>query len=104
MISMDSLDGGCRWEFEIDDEPVGGLRVKVYDDAWQAFTDVPEFFTALAALGRRALVEDVVEVLDRLGFTDTTPHLPGDPHTRERFLALQRETLGTAESPEGMGA
>lgn len=104
MISMDSLDGGCRWEFEIDDEPVGGLRVKVYDDAWQAFTDVPEFFTALAALGRGALVEEVVEILDLLGFTDTTPDLPASPHTRERFLALQRETLGTAETAEGTDA
>lgn len=89
MISMDSLGGGGRWEFAIDDEAGGGLRVKVYDDAWQAFADVPEFFTALADLGRGALLDEVVEILDRLGFADTTKRLPDDPATRAAFHAVQ---------------
>lgn len=102
MISMDNLDGGCRWEFAIDDEP-GGLRLGVYDDAWQAFAAVPEFFTALTALGRGALVEEVVEILDALGFTDTTPRVPADPATRAAFQTAQQRTQQDTQPDTAQG-
>lgn len=98
MVAMDTEGGGAAWEFAIDDEPGGGLRVKVYDEAWRAFVDVPEFFAALADLGRGALLDEVVEILDRLGFIDATKRLPDDPAIRARFLAL-RAGEGSA-SPE----
>lgn len=99
-VSMDNLGGGCAWEFSIDDEVGGGLRVKVYDDGWKAFVDVPEFFTAVAALGRGALLSEVIEILDSLGFTDTTKRLPDDPATRARFHAAQQTAEVPDEAPE----
>lgn len=84
--------GGCRWEFAIDEEDAGGrcLRVKIYDEAWAAFTEVPEFFAALAELGRGAMTEDVVPVLDRLGFRDMTARV--NPHTQATTPATNEET------------
>lgn len=103
MVAMDTTRGGAAWEFAIDDEPGGGLRVKVYDEAWRAFADVPEFFAAMAALGRGALLDEVVEILDSLGFTDITKRLPDDPATRTAFLATQPED-GAAETPDACAA
>lgn len=64
--------GGCRWEFVIDEEEGGALRLKVFDGAWVAFTQIPEFFESLAGLGRSAEVEDVVELMASLGYRDFT--------------------------------
>lgn len=98
-VSMDNLGGGCAWEFAIDDEIGGGLRVKVYDDGWQAFADVPDFFTALAALGRGALLDEVIEVLNALGFTDATKRVPDDPAIAEALRAVQSDAAMAGLDP-----
>lgn len=67
--------GGQRWEFCVEEVPVqcrGCLRVRVFDDGFAAFAAVPEFFARLADLGVGASVEEVVAVLDGLGFVDLT--------------------------------
>jgi hypothetical protein len=93
-IVVQRLDGrGGLWEFAIDEERHGGLRVKVYDEAWQAFTAIPEFFAALAEFGRGTLVDEVVEVLDSLGFRDATQRVPADDRTR---AALDAHAAGDA--------
>lgn len=45
-------DGGCLWEFTIVRKVLVGnayLRADVFDDAWGAFAEIPEFFAHLAA-------------------------------------------------------
>lgn len=77
--------GGVFWEFTITQGDAGGaeLRVKLFDDAWGAFTEIPEFFAGLAALGRDASVEEVVDLLTSLGSVDATvrerPQPPAAP-------------------------
>src|SRR5437879_2598105 len=67
--------GGCAWEFmveEVDLSPSGpAIRVKVFDDAFAVFAQMPEFFAALAAEKTDAL-DGVREILDRLGAVDET--------------------------------
>lgn len=96
---------GCEWEFVVTErtfapnrrlaellpevvpqrEGVLGLQVCTFDDAWDAYTELPEFFTELAAMTRAARpgrplvravpyrLEDVRDLCLRLGFTDDTP-------------------------------
>lgn len=64
--------GGCHWEFQVVRHDVG-CRVEVFDDAWQAFTDRPDIFAALAGLGEGGVDFILIrEVLDGLGLTDAT--------------------------------
>lgn len=72
MVCLQAPDGGVKWEFAIAHEAIGALRVKVFDDAWEAFTAIPEFFAGLAALGSGAMLEEVVELLDSIGARDAT--------------------------------
>lgn len=65
-------DGGCYWEFTVRKVGDIGVRVDVFDDAWAAFTEIPEFFARLAAIGRRATLDDVRGILDGLGSQDAT--------------------------------
>jgi hypothetical protein len=73
-VQASAEGGGVAWEFEIVEEttPPGALRVYVFDDAWQAFDQVPEFFFALVGLGGKATLEKVRGALDLLGAVDET--------------------------------
>lgn len=75
-------DGGVAWEFTVEEIELGGrpvIRVKVFDDAFAAFTQIPEFFTRLAT-GATTTLDDVRELLDCMGAADETkrrnPHAP----------------------------
>lgn len=75
VVTAATAEDGCVWEFMITEHDLRGpaLRVGVFDDAWDAFTQMPELFTALAELGPRVTLDQVVALLNRLGFTDRTP-------------------------------
>jgi hypothetical protein len=75
-VELASREGGCAWEFEITGEGDLGVRIKMFSDAWRAFTDVPELFPALAALGPSATLADVRRLLDRQGWEDITRRTP----------------------------
>lgn len=56
-----------------------GVKVSIFSDAWSAFTAAPEFFKGLSELGNNSSVEDVVELMNTLGWADKTPRVnPND--------------------------
>jgi hypothetical protein len=74
-VGADSSDGGCLWEFMIEEHVFtsreAALRVCLFDDAWQAYAQVPELFAALAA-DRPQTFDELRIVLDRVGARDIT--------------------------------
>jgi hypothetical protein len=102
--------GGVAWEFSIDEIELGGkpvTQVKVFDDAYAAFTQIPEFFAALADEAP-ATVAAVVALLDQLGAIDETDRVgprdamaksrgPHDETVREALrLAVREASTGSA--------
>ena len=79
MASAKGTGGGCAWEFMIAEHPIGRgqppLHVALFDDAFGAFTQVPELFAALAEQGERATLDSVRAVLDGLGAVDETARI-----------------------------
>lgn len=84
-VSAEADDGGCAWQFaavEHDQRDMGGhkaVRVEVFDEAFAAFREIPEFFAALDAMPATNLA-DVVTILRRLDIADVTerempPHI-----------------------------
>lgn len=84
--------GGVAWEFGVEEFDLNGptVQVKLFSDAFAAFTQIPEFFAALAELhdtehGNRApnvTLGDVRRILDRLGATDRTERV--NPYSSRR--------------------
>ena len=70
-------EDGCRWEFAVQAHPSLGLTLRLFADAWVAFTECPELFTALAELDAEVTAEEVAERLLALGLTDATPYERG---------------------------
>lgn len=62
----------CTWEFGIRQVSNIGVRVEIYDDAWKAYTAIPELFARLAELERGSTLDDIRAILDGLGYTDRT--------------------------------
>jgi hypothetical protein len=90
MVSLSSPTGRCTWEFGVRQVGNFGVRVEVFDDAWAAFTAIPEFFARLAALGRRATLDDVRGILDSLGFQDVTDRETPEAHSDKGPTARER--------------
>jgi hypothetical protein len=70
-----TADGdGSKWEFEVQERELGGktcLRLKMFDDAFEAFYDIPEFFLRLRGYQPRTLRE-LRMLLDHIGAVDAT--------------------------------
>ncbi len=62
------------WEFLVEEHHLSGraLCVYLFDSAWPAFAQIPEFFEALSGEDAPRTLADVRAVLDRLGATDVT--------------------------------
>lgn len=71
-------EGGCAWEFTISQYDLSGeaVRVSVFDDAFDAFTMLDDFFAALAAEAPSTL-QHVRHILDRIGASDSTERFRG---------------------------
>jgi hypothetical protein len=103
-VSASANGGGVAWEFEIEEMELGGkpvTRVKVFDDAYAAFAQVPELFAALAD-GAGTTLTACRGLLDMLGAADETgrtgprgeaPRVVRGPHD-----AAIREALRLAQS------
>lgn len=99
--------GGVAWEFQIEEMELGGkqvTRAKIFDDAYEAFTQVPELFAALADGGGSTLT-GVRDLLDMLGAVDETERVspyaertrpPRSAHDETVRAALQ---IAIAEAP-----
>ena len=94
--------GGVAWEFQIEEMELGGnlvTRVKVFDDAFAAFAQIPELFAALAD-GLAGTLVSVREVLDGLGAVDETerksPHAEKIQAERDFRDSTVREALRIA--------
>lgn len=83
-IRAASREGGCHWEFTAVQVGNIGVQVCVFDDAWRAFNDLPEFFQALAARGKGTTLADVREILDNLGAVDSTQRIDPDTVIKRR--------------------
>jgi hypothetical protein len=70
--------GGAAWEFDVEEHDLGkpALRLRMFSDSWDAFAQIPAFFTALCVDGPCTLV-DLREILARLGARDTTQRKHG---------------------------
>ena len=75
VISKAAKGGGCDWEFYVVEIADIGVQVRMYDDAWQSFDEAPELFAGLGGLAPnegRPGFDDVLALLDRLGYRDAT--------------------------------
>lgn len=89
-------EGGSAWSFSVVDDR-GSARLNMFYDGWRAFHDVPEFFAGLAELRDNTSLEQVRDLLDRLGAVDTTPRVRPEYLTREQQDA---ERLAQIEARE----
>lgn len=71
-VQSASTGGGVAWEFEVERVPDIGIRLGMFDDSWDAFTEYPDLFRELQALGKGTNLDEIRDVLDRLGFKDIT--------------------------------
>ena len=91
-------DGGVAWEFQIDGYDLSGpvTRLKMFQDSYAAFAQMPEFFEMLAEQ-RPVTLTEVRDILHALGAVDETPrespYPPRKPTPRERVVA-QLDRLG----------
>lgn len=82
-VMLRPIGGGTwatsEWKFGVEEYDLFGTNpicVEVFDDAFAAFTQIPEFFTSLATENITTL--DALEaLLLRLGAADETPWQPG---------------------------
>lgn len=74
-ISASYQDDGASWGFPVREHTFSGgtsaIRVEVFDDAFAAFTQIPEFFAALAD-EEIATLDGVRRLLDRMGAREDT--------------------------------
>lgn len=74
-ISASVPGDGSAWNFSIEEKDFGShgtaICLKIFEDAFAAFADIPEFFAALAADGVTTL-DGVRKLLDSLGAVDET--------------------------------
>jgi hypothetical protein len=75
-VNAGPADGGSGvlWEFTVTEHRHGTrklIKLGIFDDAFAAFRDVPEFFAALDAMPAMS-IDDVVVILRRLGAVDRT--------------------------------
>jgi hypothetical protein len=96
-VAASAGGGGSHWSVTVEQYRFGkgqpSARVCVFQDAFQAFTQVPEFFAALAASAACTL-DDVRAVLDSIGAADETPrHAPGEKTASERLASDVKRVL-----------
>lgn len=74
-VCASAQGGGVAWEFLVTQHDFGKgntpIRLDVFDDAFAAFNEIPEFFAALGEKEPRTLA-DVVAILAAMGATDDT--------------------------------
>jgi hypothetical protein len=100
MVSASTGGPGVAWEFTVEEYELGDgkpvTRVKMFYDAYAAFAQLPEFFSALADQ-QPVTLDEVRYILDSLGAVDETPRVSPYSVTRDECHHCQR--AGTALQP-----
>lgn len=96
-ISASSRGGGVAWEFSVEEHPHngGGVKISMFDDAFPALVQVPEFFAALNGDEVPESVTAVRAILDRIGAADTTERVNPRYVDRRAELAAKVEQAQT---------
>jgi len=96
--------GGVAWEFQVSQYELGGkavTRVLMFDDAYAALVQVPEFFAALAEYQPPTL-DDVQEILHQFGAVDETEReSPYGPRRGTSATYALDEVRDGTQWPEG---
>jgi hypothetical protein len=110
-VCASANDGrGGEWSFGISEVDFGShgqaIELKVFDDAFAAFAQIPEFFAALAAENITELA-GVRALLDRLGAVDQTerrtPYGENPAKATARRVTKAIESLSvTRPGPDGL--
>ena len=73
--SGEGSGGGVAWEFAVEEVDLGShgkvIRLRIFDDAFAAYSQIPEFFAALDS-EKIGSLDEVRDLLDRLGAVDET--------------------------------
>lgn len=95
---------GVAWEFDALQRDLGGptLEVRMFHDAWDAFDDIPELFTALRERSPRTL-DDLRVMLDEIGLIDVTERRKADRVRMDLFSESlpHRAVCGVSEEETG---
>jgi len=95
-----AADGGQAWGFTVDEYSFGAIHVGVFEDAFAAFAQIPEFFAALASEGA-ATLDDVRRILDAMGAADETDRTRRDLGAPERAEDIIAEAIRRAGVMQG---
>lgn len=74
--------GGVAWEFDVSEHFLGNeycTRIEMFDDAYAAFAEIPEFFVLMRER-RPGTLREVRGILDGLGAADETKRT--DPYAK----------------------
>jgi hypothetical protein len=97
--SAKGAGGGVAWEFAVVEMTQTTLYLEVFDDAWQAFAQIPAFFESLPDCDT---LDAVQALLDLLGAVDETER--GVTRTEERRNWLRRARVVLDAAAEGVPA
>lgn len=102
--------GGVAWEFTVEEVDLGSsgpaIRVKVFEDAFAAFTQLPEFFALLAA-EKTDTLDGVRGILDRLGAVDETERANnkyGEIPAKATANRIRRAIVNAADAEDATAA
>ncbi len=78
MVQAAAREGGVAWEFKVTEHRFNdksqATRVEMFDDSYIAWTEIPEFFSALIE-GRPETLGEVRAILNGLGAQDITQRI-----------------------------
>lgn len=106
--SAQGSGGGVAWEFSVKAIDLGrnsAIRVDIFDDAFAAFAQIPEFFAALAANDIDTL-DKVTLLLQHMGAVDETKRTDPDtpsPEPVSPVVRLKNALDGAAIAHYGTG-
>jgi hypothetical protein len=107
--AVSEAGGGDAWNFEVAEVNLGqygtALQVRVFDDGFAAFAELPEFFAALAAGGPETL-DGVVVLLEDLGAADRTatepPYPPEADPVEKAAAVIRNHPSGTRDRKQAL--
>jgi hypothetical protein len=73
-VQAAAYGGGVAWEFDVSEYHLGGkpcTRIQMFDDAYESFAQIPEFFILMRE-HRPGTLREVRGILDGLGAADLT--------------------------------
>lgn len=99
-VSASSSGGGVAWEFTVEEYDHGNthpIRVGMFSDAFDAFAQIPEFFTRLTD-GAETL-DDVRAILDSIGARDETERREPARYRNSRQASTRERIVAALDGP-----